>query len=117
MLLGDEAGDLSVRQNAGRVVNTVGDKQWQPNGDDHAIGFRSDLLQHVPRRLPDVRCQEHVFAAITGNAQLGQTQHVHLLLASRADGFKDSLSIPVPVQWRLVKNPRAQSNSLHVIFR
>ena len=40
-----------------------------------------------------------------------------LLLASRPDSFEDSLSIPVPVQRRLVKNPRAQSNSLHVIFR
>ena len=114
VLLGDKSRDATMRQDAGCIVNSIGDEQRQPNRHDHAIGFRNDLLQHVPGCSPDMRCQEHVFAAITWNTQLRQTQDVYIFLPCELDRFQNAVGVAFPIERRLIQSRRTKSKPFHV---
>ena len=113
MLLRHKTHNLTVSNHTRNVVHTVCQVQRQTDGYDHVGSVRHNFKQHIPCRLPNGRRQEHIFTAVTGDAQFRQTQHAHVILSGVPDGLKNAGHVAFPVQRRLIQDGSAKSDSFH----
>ena len=76
-LLGCEPQNLPITQHRRRVVGAAMQPHWQAHYHANTLGPGAYLLQMRQRRLRHPLTQKQVFAAVTGQAQLGQAQQLY----------------------------------------
>jgi len=71
----DKAENLTVGGDAHDVEKRILKHQWQADGDDHALDLWYQFFQDSERRALDSGRMKGIFAAITGDTELGQAQN------------------------------------------
>lgn len=113
VLFGGEAGDGPIGNEAGGVEDTVAVEERQSHGDGEIAGGGDDLQQLLPCGLPDVRCEKHVFAAIAGDAEFGEAEHLNVLFAGLVQNLQDAVQVSIPVERGLVQVGGCQPKGAH----
>ena len=72
-------------------------------------------MQHAAGHAPDSRRVERVLAAVTGNAELWQTEHRDISLFGSLDRGDDAITIAVPVKRSLVEYACAKFDKFHFV--
>src|SRR4029079_12350555 len=90
-------------------------QQRQAERDDHAARFGQQLLQYAEGHLLRAGSVERVFAAVAGDAQLGQAEDADAGLAGVGCGPAEARTVAVPIEGRLVQNGGADADELHTI--
>ena len=113
MLLGNKACNSAIHDQGRRIKNPTGIHHRQADRHGHAAGFLQNPPQKLQCRFVHPDRVKSVFAAISADAQFGQTQHTGLLLAGHSNRRKDIVQIAQPVQGRLVDRCSGDSDQLH----
>jgi len=112
VFLGDEADDIAIDEDGDGIVDGVLDPDREADGDDHALGFGSDLGEAAPGAFGDFVGEELVLTAITCDGELGQAQDGDVGFPGLRDTLKDAASVAAPVHGNLVEASRAYSDGV-----
>ena len=102
VLLGDEAEQLAVASDGGRVVERALVERRQAEAGEQALRVWDKLLQHVERGPLHAGRKVHVLAAVAGDAQLGQAENAHAGVAGSGDRGPNVPGVCVPRHRRLI---------------
>ena len=100
------AFDVFTPTSRGHQIEKVDDIQWvrYPERDVMKAWPQSVRKRHVV----DAGRIERVFAAITGNAKLGQAEHTNPTLLRLVNRSHDAIAISVPIKRRLIEDASAK---------
>jgi hypothetical protein len=111
--LGHEAEDLPIGEEASGVEESVLVQDGQPDRNHDPFGRGGDALEDAESPFLDPAGQEGVFAAVAGDAQLGQAEDAHAAALGLGDARKDVRLVAFPIERRLVQYGGADAKELH----
>ncbi len=112
--LGNQAEDPPVIHQCAGIEHRLVVPDREPDADDDALGVPRDLAQHFRRRVENGGREKHVFATVTADAELGQTQDAHALGLRLRDHIQDVFRVGVPGEGRLVESRGGDFDESHL---
>ncbi len=99
-----EPRDGAVAAQGHAVEDGVVVGQGEAEAGDHARRARQQLVERVQRAPVHVGREEHVFAAVTRQAHLGQAEDAHASVPRLVEGERHAGGVAAPVEGHLVQN-------------